>query len=213
LLQTYKNYYYSRYEKEGEIMNYRYMIFLLLCIFINTHQIYAQYKTPSFKQKIQRLNPNQLKALALAIALEGYQKALEMVKPLMNEGQVKLQGSINTIKIAIAPYEQDHYFMDAKKAALTSKFTYMIHNYANLIIAKKRAEPMLTDQEAGNKIFENALAELNNAYTKIINTLFEKTHGKNTMAWPSSIKTLDFNTLMGNWSSFTYQAQLLKGTA
>jgi len=194
---------------------YIYSILMFITIFIGGTELKldAQYKAiPSFKQKIQNFVQNQLKALALALVLEGYKQALEMARPLTDAGRAKLQGTIDTIKIAIAQYEQDQQFQEAKQLALTAtRFPYMVNNKANLIAAKKRAEPNITDQEASNKIFENALAELNNVYNIILEIMVQKNNVKNTVApWPSEINVLNFNSVIGNWSSFADQAQRLK---
>ena len=142
----------------------------------------------------------ETKALALAIAKAGYQRALDIMKPELNHvGLGKLEQTIQTIDQATGGYEYDTRFQLALAYALSS-FKKLPFRFRKALVDLQNKG--ISEGEGRKSILKNELYTLNQPYQYVVRAMKKK-----KIAWPQELKKINYETLLRNWSSFMWQAQ------
>lgn len=174
---------------------------LVAIIAIESHEISANNAHErAFLYVIKKADSQELKALAFAIAIAGYRRALEIMKSELNHvGSLRLQNTIDALRPLGAKYAFNTRFQLAKTYALStfSKLPYRFQSKLKALI-----NGGTTELEAKKVLLNNELKELNKPYQYVVHALKKKGAG-----WPDELRKLNYKTLLAGWSSFVWQAQ------
>ena len=158
----------------------------------------------AFEYELKSGDVKELKALALSLALEAYKRAITLLKPqLNNTGSYKLEQAINGLKGAISSYGSNTRFQLARNYAV-NKFNKLPYQFKSMYNKIKNSKKSATDEQIHRAILKAELKVLNTFYRDVIQAM----QGKRT-SWPHELSELNYKTLLGNWSSFVWQAQSL----
>ncbi len=178
-----------------------YVIFALAATIGNFS--FAQASNPkekAFLYVIKHADAPELKALAFALAKAGYKRSIEVMKPVLEPaGLRKLEQTLAALEGPVSQYASNTRFQLAKEYAL-STFNKMPYRFQRSLKASEKKGD--SEKEGRIGILNNELYILNKPYQYVVRALKKK-----NVNWPDDLKRMNFKTVFGGWSSFTWQAQ------
>lgn len=178
-----------------------YVIFALAAI-IGSFS-FAQASNPkekAFLYVIKNADASELKALAFALAKAGYARTLTVMKPDLNHvGSARLEQTMQMLDGPISGYSSNTRFQLALDYAL-STFKRMPYRFKRSLDSLKNRG--VSEKESRISILNNELHQLDKPYQYVVRALKKK-----NVNWPDELKKMNYKTLLGGWSSFTWQAQ------